>query len=904
MNSRKEEIFQAIELHKQGLTAVDVANILQIDRSNASRYLSELFKENKIGKRAGRPVVYEPLEETVHVDISSEVSFESLVGVQASLKVSIQQAKAAILYPPRGLHTIIFGETGTGKSMFAECMYHFAVESKMLKKDAPFVSFNCADYAQNPQLLFGHIFGIKKGAYTGAAEDSPGLMAKADGGILFLDEIHRLPPEGQEMLFTFIDKGVYRPLGESNQVYEAAVQIIGATTESSTNFLTTFNRRIPMAITLPNVESRSLDERYEIISLFIKQEATRLNQRIDVERDAILAFMLYDAEGNIGQIKRDLKLVCAKAFLHYRTYGKKNLLIRKEDCSLQVQKGLLKIKELSERLDRFLEGKGDFLCFEPGDQDIVWSHDPQRNMQVYNEIEEKVSSLIETGVENIDLENLISKDVDLYFEKYVEELTQHPVHKELIPEDIWRLANRLYDIAEQELSRSYSEKARFAFALHVQSTLERVKDGHMIVHPDLNTVRKNLKSEFQVAMDLSTIIEEEQHVEIPFDEIGFISMFLAIQVKQAADLPLEKIEIIVLMHGTATASSMLAAAQELLGTKNGQAMNMSLDMSVGHMYDHLLTYVKEHKEQLDNGLLLLTDMGSLNSFANLIFEETGIRTKAISMTSTMIVLEALRMADSGRSLEDIYQNIQRSFETIVQEQFRTVHEAKGSKKAVIVTCFTGEGVAAKLYQRIFPVVDQAQVEIIQMQFIEKETFKKHIDGLLEEYEIKAIAGTVEIDYQNIPFFSAYDVFDDDRLNVLKRIVSDEVPIEKIVRSLENTLTHVGSVYHLIESLQKIVHQIQNQLHVIVEPTVDAGLVIHLAFLVESLLKKEPGRQFKDLSTFQKKYRIENDVLRTHLLQIEKNYQVKISEDEIAYLTQMFLENEIKNYHESAHNISV
>ncbi|MCO5533081.1 PRD domain-containing protein, partial [Enterococcus faecium] len=244
------------------------------------------------------------------------------------------------------------------------------------------------------------------------------------------------------------------------------------------------------------------------------------------------------------------------------------------------------------------------------------------------------------------------------------------------------------------------------------------------------------------------------------------------------------------------------------------------------------------------------------------------------------------------------------FETIVQEQFRTVREAKGNKKAVIVTCFTGEGVAAKLYQRIYPVVDQSKVEIIQMQFIEKETFKKHIDGLLEEYEIKAIAGTVEIDYQNIPFFSAYDVFDDNRLNVLKRIVSDEVPIEKIVRSLENTLTHVGSVYHLIESLQRIVHQIQNQLHVIVEPTVDAGLVIHLAFLVESLLKKEHSRTFPNLAAFQKRYRIETDVLRTHLLQIEKNYQIKISEDEIAYLTQMFLENEIKSYDESAHNISV
>ncbi|KFN90945.1 NtrC family transcriptional regulator [Tetragenococcus muriaticus PMC-11-5] len=122
-----------------------------------------------------------------------------------------------MLYPPKGLHTIIFGQTGTGKSMFAECMYQFAIQIKSIAKSAPFISFNCADYAQNPQLLFGHIFGVKKGAYTGADSDSTGLLAKADGGILFLDEIHRLPPEGQEMLFSFIDKGVYRPLGESSQ---------------------------------------------------------------------------------------------------------------------------------------------------------------------------------------------------------------------------------------------------------------------------------------------------------------------------------------------------------------------------------------------------------------------------------------------------------------------------------------------------------------------------------------------------------------------------------------------------------------------------------------------------------------------------------------------------------------
>ena len=124
--------------------------------------------------------------------ISSNNSLDMLVGSETSLQVPIQQAKAAILYPPRGLHTLILGETGVGKSMFAELMYEFSKESGVIQKDVSFVRFNCADYADNPQLVMAQIFGVKKGAYTGADSDKEGLLKKADGGIIFLDEIHRL----------------------------------------------------------------------------------------------------------------------------------------------------------------------------------------------------------------------------------------------------------------------------------------------------------------------------------------------------------------------------------------------------------------------------------------------------------------------------------------------------------------------------------------------------------------------------------------------------------------------------------------------------------------------------------------------------------------------------------------
>ncbi len=891
MINRKMEILQLLKSKERGMSASQMAAELNLDRTNASRYLNELYKENRVVRIEGRPVIYEvtPLELDAGKEHLAEVGFDNLIGAEESLKISIQQAKAAILYPPRGLHTIIFGETGTGKSLFAECMYHFAVESGILSQNAPFVSFNCADYAQNPQLLFGHIFGVKKGAYTGAIEDQDGLVAEADGGILFLDEIHRLSPEGQEMLFTFIDKGTYRPLGESVGQREATVQLIGATTENSSSFLQTFNRRIPMVITLPPLSSRTLDERYEMVARFISQEATRLNQRICVEKETFSAFMLYTAEGNIGQIKRDLKLVCAKAFLHYRTHNETCLTLRQKDLPLHVQKGLLRIKELPERINRSMDNKSNYLTFDPGTNELVWVQDSMQDMEVYNAIEEKVEALSSGELDHLDLETLIaSKDED-YFQDYVAELSQNNVHRELISERIWQLTDNLYNLAEEKLQRSFNKKARFAFALHLQGMIERVRENHLIVHPDLNNVRKKYSKEFQVAIDLSGMIEEEFAIEIPFDEIGFITMFLTLNQKEVSKRAENKVTIVILMHGKSTASSLLEAVQELLGTNTGVAFNMPLTMEVQQMYDKLRQYVKVHLDEMSGGLLLLTDMGSLNSFGDMIFEETGIRTKAIAMVSTMVVLEAVRMASVGRSLEDIYQNVQLSFESVIKEQYRP---AASIKKAVIVTCFTGEGVAKKLYERVAPVIDQSKMRIIQMQFLEKEAFKKHIDELLEEYDIKAIVGTVDVSYQNIPFFSAFDIFEESKLAIFKRIVGEEVSVEQMVRSLEGTIHSVDSVSRLIISLQKTVHEIQKDLHIMVEAGVDSGIILHLAFLIDSLRQGKEGRSFRNLAQFKQKNRMEMDIIRTHLMGLESLYQVKISDEEAAHLTQMFQENKI------------
>ena len=97
----------------------------------------------------------------------------------------------------------------------------------------------------------------------------PGMLEEADGGVLFLDEVHRLNEESQEKLFTFMDQGIFRRMGESSGNHRASVRLIFATTEKLTeNFLHTFLRRIPIVVSIPGLAERSKERKEAVYLLF------------------------------------------------------------------------------------------------------------------------------------------------------------------------------------------------------------------------------------------------------------------------------------------------------------------------------------------------------------------------------------------------------------------------------------------------------------------------------------------------------------------------------------------------------------------------------------------------------------------------------------------------------------
>lgn len=887
MKSRKEEVLELLLHEHRDYSASELADKMAIDRTNISRYLNDLYKAGLVEKLDGRPVKYRSIIK--QVALPANITFDNLIGREESLKNQIQKSKAAILYPPRGLHTIIFGETGTGKTMFAECMYHFAVSTKVLPESAPFITFNCADYAQNPQLLYGHIFGVKKGAFTGAEENREGLVAQADGGILFLDEIHRLPPEGQEMLFTFIDKGIYRPLGAGEE-QTASVQILGATTETSASFLATFNRRIPMQIDLPSLDERSLDERLAIIKEFLQQESNRLLNEISIDKKSLLAFMLYKAEGNIGQLKRDLKLVCAKAFLHYQTQSdQEKLVVTTEDLPVNVQKGLLRMKEIPDKLSPLLDNKNLYLTFKPGKQEVVWSQDPTKSMEVYNSITYKLDTLNRENLSDIDLEELISNDVELYFENYVEELSHTNTYREIIPDDLWELTSKLYQIASERLDREYDEKVLFAFALHINSTIERLRCDQIIPHPDLNDIRRRYSKEFQLAIELSGIIEEAYDILIPLDEIGFITMFLTLEITENKEVNDRQVAVLVLMHGKSTASSMLETVQELLGTKKGVAFDMPLTMKTEEMYGQVRNYIAAAKNDFSEGLLILTDMGSPNDFGDLLYHEMGIRAKVITMASTMIVLESLRLALLGRSLEDMYHSVTTMFAKMVQLE----EPKKDLKKVIIVACFTGEGVAAKLNKVVSRLVDLEEYEVIQMQFLERESFKHRIDQLLVQKDIVAIIGTMEIDYQQIPFIPAMNLFDRQKVIEFQNILGTKITLEEMADSLTDDFSQEIDAKELFFALEDILQKVRMNLDILIDPNVLQGILIHIAFLIDKLKKGQHSPGFAGLDDYLMENQDFFQEISRLIAPVEQQYGIRLSDDDKAYLVKMLRDNQIQ-----------
>ncbi|WP_235828130.1 sigma 54-interacting transcriptional regulator [Brevibacillus migulae] len=878
---RIDQIHQAI-LHlasKQGITAQELSEMLGLSRANVSSDLNQLWKEGKIRKSNGRPVRFHSNMEDSKSD-AVETVFDKLENGNRSLHTSIEQAKAAILYPPNGMHTLILGETGVGKSAFAGMMHTYAVETRKGKRDIPFITFNCADYANNAQLLLGHLFGVKKGAYTGADADREGLIQKANGGILFLDEVHRLPAEGQEMFFTFMDKGIYRRLGETEE-RTAMVQVISATTENPESaLLKTFMRRIPMVIKLPSLRERGLKERFNLIIQFFREESFRLKKEIHVSANAMRALLIYPCPNNIGQLRTDIQLACAKAYADYITYQKQQLEIYSCELAEYIKEGMLQAKEYRQPLEELIGNHKPFFVFHPDQEIMLFEKEPAPDSSsLYENIEKMVKDLRERGVSN----EVLELDLENYFSQYIKGMNRQfrkiDLSKILQPE-IVTLVEQMIAYAQNKLHKEVSQKVHHSLALHIQTLLERVKRGKQIVNPQLNQVRAKYKQEFGIALECVKMVEDAFQIDLPIDEAGFLTMFFILP-ELEADEENELVTVLVMTHGKGAASSMVEVTNRLLDVNYAQAIDLPLEEEP----QEALKKAKEIARLASRkaGMLILADMGSLLTFGEIIEKEMNIPVKVVPLVSTLHVIEATRKAMLGHSLAEIYRDVRHVASFDITEPQTKPAKHLANKAIILTACLTGEGSALAIKNMLQHHLrfDEQLCEIVPLNIVGKEDMKDRLHRWKKEKNILCMISSFALD-NDIPTFSIEDVLNLKAIHEIQKKIDVAETYHRMGEVLNSHLKH-ASGEELVADVRHTLEQLQQSLAMRIPEDALIGLCLHMCCMVDRLQANETAvNTVKADELSMKNPHLVNQV-RACLWPLEEKYDIVITEEELSFL---------------------
>lgn len=899
-----------------GVSTDQVAIDLGILRPNASSDLNMLVKAGKLEKVEGKPVLYKPLECCEIQDDGNERSvLDVIIGADKSLKNAIKQAKAAVRYPPLGLHTLLLGETGVGKSMFAETIFRYAKEIGRLQVNSPFIPFNCADYAHNPQLLLAQLFGAKKGSYTGAERDRVGLVEKANGGILFLDEVHRLSPEGQEMLFYLIDKGLFRSMGEVEEYRKVEVLIICATTENvDSTLLRTFTRRIPMIIKLPAIRERTISERWSLIQTFFKEEVQSIHVPISVSPNALKAFLLYDCPNNIGQLKSDIKLSCARAFLDY--VGRKDEILRvgSEELPEYILKGFVKYKEHRDDFDTI--GLTEDIIFQVSQGKKI-NIKYKDSVSIYELLEQKIKNLRTKGMSEKNIQLIMGLDIDSYIKQYMAKFRKDNLEAlyKIVDKKVVDVTKNFLRYAANKIGKQFNDKILFGMSIHISSTLERIREGKEIFNPHLAEIKKTYVTEFAAAVHFGVLLKNTFGIQIPFDEIGFITMFIVLDEYIGDDYP-GRVGVIVAMHGASSATSMAEVANRLLGDKYAVGYDMPLEKKTETALLEITQLVKQCNE--GQGVIMLVDMGSLVMFGHMIYEQTGIPIKTIEMTSTPMVLEAVRKALMRVPLDDIYYAVT-NLSPYIGRLYSNPPELSNHLKddVIVVACITGKGTAIKLKTMIEKSLQdrQMRIDIIPVEIASKIDFNAKLIKIQQEKNLIAIVSSIKPQDNIAPYISPKQLIEG-KLDVLLadifQTVSKDLPGDKplmIEQNLDFTpplseaevntdglnmaitlerLTFMEDVIKEHVSIDgekfmeafKLFYAELGKHDFFISEDASIGLILHLACAIEKILKGElvgPSRRWEllDMNIYGESYAIVEAALKP----LEESLHIKLPDNE-------------------------
>lgn len=257
---------------------------------------------------------------------SSTFTFDNITGYSFKFLKTVETAKMA---SKSASTVLVYGETGTGKEVFARCIHN-----ESTRRNKPFIAVNCAALPEG--LLEGILFGTVKGGFTGAM-NRPGLFEQANGGTLLLDEINSMSASLQAKLLRVLQEGYVRRIGDVRDIPVDA-RIIATTNEEPNEAVKrgAIRKDLFYRLSVVNITIPPLRDRKEDIPLFVKEFVEKYNEEFskdvwDISKEVYDSFLRYDWPGNVRELKNYVEGAMNMVTGH---------ILKKESFTPQVQESI------------------------------------------------------------------------------------------------------------------------------------------------------------------------------------------------------------------------------------------------------------------------------------------------------------------------------------------------------------------------------------------------------------------------------------------------------------------------------------------------------------------------------------------------------------------------------------
>ena len=229
-------------------------------------------------------------------------------GIIGTSEVIEQVLEMIVQVAPVDISVLITGESGTGKEIVAK-----AIHKQSRRSLKPLVIVNCGAIPEG--IIESELFGHKKGAFTGAAEDRKGYFEEADNGTVFLDEIGEMPVETQVKLLRVLESGEFMRVGDA-KTRKVDVRMIAATNKNLAEESNKgrFRRDLYYRLRTVTIDVPPLRQRLEDIDLLTERFALLFSRSNDIvfrgfSSDAIRVMKQYDWPGNIRELRNFVESV-------------------------------------------------------------------------------------------------------------------------------------------------------------------------------------------------------------------------------------------------------------------------------------------------------------------------------------------------------------------------------------------------------------------------------------------------------------------------------------------------------------------------------------------------------------------------------------------------------------------